>query len=236
MLGDLDAAKYYLRESGSIHAGLGLPSGLLSLSLVSPKSALNWLKERDDFVTILTETIDDSEDVERKNERYPYIEKAVESGNNTSDFLMLDAVLAKSAKSEGLNLNFLSKFRERVKPRSRSSVGITEIDLRSFTSILDEISSRHFDKGDKLKKLSRSNERTMQLSLLRRESLFKDLREDTWHWKRIPEPAKLIDFDLLMFGCLSFETFSSTEMLHRSFSNLDPLVLLPFRAAEALRS
>jgi hypothetical protein len=112
-----------------------------------------------------------------------------------------------------------------------TNVGAAEIPFVRYIRLLDEIGAMSKAKSSQL---SQRSSDTFRLALLRRNEQLEAAQTDRTHWNLLPNPGNLIDLDLMALGALLIERTGTTAAFDEVVEGVDPMLYIPFRAAEKL--
>lgn len=181
LLGDIRKAKAELMAAGEDWLRLGLFYGAFLLRLGD-----NGAPSAQDMTGWIEEAVRDSDGRERgEGAARPFANQAARNPRQ-----LLSVIQA----GIGIDTTFGSAqgiVREHLAAYKGLPLGATGVTLGRYIGLLDAL--RHGDLG------SRGRETLTGLAIRRRE-LVEAAQQDAFHWRRLHQPAELVDFDLLALG------------------------------------
>lgn len=225
--GDRIAAATLFAEAGDSFAELGMFVGFSLLEFSQAGGSAEWRQNRstiDERIFRAMNPEGGGLDVESREQ--PFLRDSV---NSPRQLVYLSQALT---VGHGIEPNPLrSRVQTFLLPVAEVPLGPTGIPLGSYMKLVEEVASMN----PNVPTLSRAVQETWLSAVLRRQEQLQTARTDSWHWNLLPNPADLIDFDLMAVALIGVDRAGTTAPFDQPLADRDATVSLPLRAAKLLR-
>lgn len=232
LVGDIETARALLGRAGHAWSRLGLFAGYLLLCIASPRPW--WQEHREDLLRIrrvLSSESPVSEPLEitkRQRIDHPLLVSSASSNRQLLDLYQSLQTSSSVSLSKHPSVEEVDAITAIVRTRlieARSArIGGAQVSMAAYLALLDGICRRELDWAQQ--------ETLLSLIVMRQERL-RVAREDVYRWRRMNDPANVIDFDTLAL-CLLAIASDSVDQLDKSLRKRDPWVALPLTLAKTL--
>jgi hypothetical protein len=226
---DSETAVALFLRSGREYVSLGIFVGFSLLALCGPAEFLNrghlyqYLTAQIGDIIALREHADHVEP-----QRAPF---AIWSTASSMQLVHLYHALVSQGPLPWTDRISREQIRNELMRAPEVAIGATGIPLVRYVELLDRISEMR--NGEQLRGEIRD---TLYSAMLRRRDQLRAARADRWHWDKMLNPADIIDLTLLALSTTMIARRGDVAPLMELVPDQDPVVAIPFSAAEKLRS